>query len=346
GARIDEGVLPWILHGRGFDDAVLARSHETQWRLARRFVLPAARAPATVIVTGARTAILSRIDGIGVGLDHSMFGASHTWGTREDGFHAPEIADFGSFRYTTGDAWIDLPAGTLDDAAVVKADLIVYGRKPAQRATEIRIGDRIAWKGMLATGITTLRVPVVPADHGRARIRIVSDTVDPSELGAGDTRVLGVGVIGLRPMPADATTESGPDMAAFRATLGVVGEIVEPVNASATGSQALILDLRNAGTAYWPSFREHPEPAGVVKIALQWYRRDRPEVKVGDNRWPLAVSMLGSDHMRVRVPLHAFADGGAPFSAGDYVVRISMVREGFALFANEEPVTIAVRVTR
>jgi hypothetical protein len=345
-ARLASGAPSWVLHGPEFNDTGLTLTNGREWQLHRRFVLPAMKAPAHEVATGSKTVMLSRIDGIGAGTGQRMFGAERAWGSAENGFHSTETADFGSFRYTTGDAWIDIPASSLESVDALKMDLLTFGRKPGPRRTKISVGDTVAWDGSLEPGIATIRVPLrTTFAPGNVRIRIVSQRVDRAELGDGDPRRdIGVGLIGVRTLRTGEPVEAGPDMAPFGAALYVAGELVEPVVAPQRVEANVAIEVCNTGTAYWPSYREHPDPAGVVKLSLQWYRRGDPTSPVADNRWPLAVSMLSGDRIRIRVPLRPVTAQGTRLAAGDYDVELGMVREGYALFPNVKPVSIVVRV--
>jgi hypothetical protein len=126
--------------------------------------------------------------------------------------------------------------------------------------------------------------------------------------------------------------------------LTVVGRVREPVQIAAGAKSSLTVDVTNTGRAYWPSYREHENPAGVVKLALQWHPHARHDVLVANDRWPLAVSMLPGDRMRMLVPLTAATGEGRALAPGDYDLAITMVREGFALFPPEPEGTRWLRV--
>ena len=105
-----------------------------------------------------------------------------------------------------------------------------------------------------------------------------------------------------------------------------------------------MLDVRNIGNEYWPTVRELGGPAGAVQIALRWYRRDKPAAFVGDNRWPMSVSLLPGDRTRVRVPLVPIGLDGRPLPPGQYEVNVAMVRETVALFSDNGDAVLSIPV--
>ena len=92
----------------------------------------------------------------------------------------------------------------------------------------------------------------------------------------------------------------------------------------------LTIDIRNAGSAYWPTARELGTHVGAVEIALRWHRRDKSKSLVADNRWPLVISLFPGDHTRIKVPLAPTDLDGNALRPGNYDVRIGMIREGVA----------------
>jgi len=106
----------------------------------------------------------------------------------------------------------------------------------------------------------------------------------------------------------------------------------------------VVLDVTNTGIEFWPSVRDLGSPAGAIQIALRWYRRANRDEIVGDNRWALAISMLPGDRTRVRVPLAPIALEGKPLPPGEYEVRIGLVREKVALFADNGDAVVSLPV--
>ena len=87
---------------------------------------------------------------------------------------------------------------------------------------------------------------------------------------------------------------------------------------------------------------------GAIQIGIRWYRRDKSNTMVGDNRWPLSISLLSGDHTLVRVPLVPIALDRKPLPPGEYEVRIGMARETVAMFADNGDgiLTIPVVITQ
>jgi hypothetical protein len=106
-----------------------------------------------------------------------------------------------------------------------------------------------------------------------------------------------------------------------------------------------VLDVRNAGSHWWPTVRDLDGPIGAVRIALRWYPRGDPDRYVADNRWSLAIALLPGDRTRIRVPLAATGLDGSPLLPGDYEVRLFLVREGHAIFPDDNESVVRTAVT-
>lgn len=344
-ARLGEGGHAWLLHDATFDDAGLVLSHRQSWTLRRAFVVPQPRAPATHTAAETSVVTLSRVDGFDANFATQMFGGEPVWGSRERGFHAPETADFGTFRYTDGNAWIDVPSASLQECDALKVDLLAYARAPARRHVSITADGNVLWTGFVDAGIATLRVPLA-IEMGRptVRIGIVSDVVDPGDMGANDRRRIGVGLIGIRALRSGEPHEAGAGMEGFDAAIAIAGSVRDPIVITAGGRGQVTMTIRNAGSAYWPAYREHEAPVGVVKIALSWTHHGKRDVPAATGRWPLAVSMLGGDRLQLRVPVAPPAPDGKPLPAGDYDVQVRMVREGVGYFPDTPVGTVTLRV--
>jgi len=308
--------------------------------------VPQLRAPATQVAAETNVVTLSRVDGVDPLFAARMFGGERAWGSREEGFHAPETADFGTFRYTNGNAWIDVPSASLRGCDALKVDLVVYARSPSRTNVSITADGRVLWQGLVGSAIATVRAPLAieaKQDRPTVRIGIVSDVVDRREMSADDRRRLGVGLIGMRPLRPGEPQEAGASMEGFLADVSIVGPVRDPIVVPADGTASVTLAIRNAGVAYWPAYREHEAPVGVVKIALTWTRAGGI---VGAGRWPLAVSMLAGDRTKLRVPIEPPAPAGKRLPPGDYDVRLRLVREGVGLFPDTPAgsVTLHVRI--
>ena len=134
-------------------------------------------------------------------------------------------------------------------------------------------------------------------------------------------------------------------MNGFRSNLGFVGLSPGSRQIASGGAGDFVLDVRNIGNEYWPTVRELGGPAGAVEIALRWYRRDKPAAFVGDNRWPMSVSLLPGDRTRVRVPLVPIGLDGRPLPPGQYEVDVAMVRETVALFSDNGDAVLRSRLS-
>jgi len=199
-AKHAAGRPAWLLHSADQSLAGLRTTRAGEWWLHRHFVTPAERAPASTTTRDSVHVVLSRIDGLDLDFGNRRFGEEPFWGIAESGFFASEIAAFGTFRYTNGNAWMDLPAAALSGVQALVLDVFVYAPRPVSRHLEVTLDGRPAWTGSVGAGLTTLRIPVTGI-HGAkpVRIGIVSERADPADLGRNNPRVgLSAGLVGLR----------------------------------------------------------------------------------------------------------------------------------------------------
>jgi hypothetical protein len=343
-AKAELGRPAWLLHGAALWRTGLRVSQRNEWWLTRQFLVPTTRPPATTVAKQDLQLILSRVDGLDPSFATRMFGGERVWGAREGGFADAEVAPFGTFRRVDVSAWIEVPAEVLRNAVALKLDLFCSAQEGAQCPLHVTIGTEVAWTGGVGSGVSTLRVPIPKPLHGDlARIGFTSEHADPMNMSKHDPRV-GIGLIGIRPLQAGEPAASEPGMQGFRSRLALVGLPPGALLMPANGETNLVLDVENAGAAYWPTVRELGGPAGAVQIALRWHRRDQKEPFVGDNRWPLTVSMLAGDRMRLSVPLRPIGLDAKPLPPGEYDVRIGMVRETVALFADNGDAVLSIPV--
>jgi hypothetical protein len=268
------------------------------------------------------------------------------WGAHDGGFFDSEIAPFGEFRYTDGRAWIEVPAASLRDAKALKVDLFSYAKHGARSWVSIFIDGRPVWTGDVDPGISTLRVPLPgPSDADVARIEILSQIANPIDINPDDFRIgLSIGLIGMRPLHAGEPRPNGPSIHGFRSHLAPVALTFLPLQISPGHVTDLLLDVTNVGTEYWPTVRELGTAAKAIQVAIRWYRKGDDGAFVGDNRWSLAVSMLPGDRTRVRVPLVPIGLDGKALPTGDYEVKVGMVRETVALFADNGDAVLSIPI--
>ncbi|MEO8565964.1 MAG: hypothetical protein ABI541_06235 [Betaproteobacteria bacterium] len=345
-AKLQLGHPAWLLHGPELWRDGVEIHDQREWWITRSRLLVSNRPPATQRITVQSQLILSRVNRLDPTFATRMFGGERIWGAHDGGFFDCEIAPFGQFRYTDGQAWIDVPAEALRGAQALKVDVFSYAKQGASHWISVLVDGQPAWTGDVGPGVSTLRVPVSGVIAGDiARIGILSQAVDPAEMNANDPRAnLSIGLIGIRPLHADEPRASGPGVDGFRSHLASIGLPSEPERIPAGHSVDFVLDVTNTGREYWPSARELGSPANAIQIALRWYRKGNRSEFVGDNRWGLSVSMLPGDRTRLQVPLAPIGLDGKPLPPGEYDVHVGMVRETVALFADNGDEVLSIPV--
>jgi hypothetical protein len=346
-AKMRLGRPAWLLYGPDLPRTGLLLETVRDWRVTRKFIAPTTRAPATSAAHNETRLFLARALGLDRGFGGRMFGGEWAWGARDEGFFESEVAPFGMFRYTRGYAGILLPAAPLRSAVALKVDLFTFAEPGTTRAAQVGINNQAIWSGDLAGGVTTLIIPVRDAFRDDvAHFELWSETVDPGSMGIADSRsAIGVGLIGVRPLAAESMAAQEPGVEGFHARLAAHGLPGEPLRVLPGKECSFVLDVENAGTTWWPTVRELGGPLGAVQIALRWHRRETPEELVGDNRWPMSVSLLAGDRTRMQVPLAAVGLNGTPLAPGDYEVRVFLVREGHGVFSDDDSGVVRIPVT-
>jgi hypothetical protein len=344
------GHPAWLLHEQEMWRSGADLSDEREWTIVRKGLKPVEKPPATEVAMLKSALVLSRINGLDPTFATRMFGGERIWGARDSGFFPAEVAPFGQFRYTNGLAWIDVPANALRGAEALKVDVFSYAKQGVTRRMSVLIDGHEAWAGDVFPGINTLRIPVSGRfDGGTARVEIHGEVFNAAEMNTADLRTgLSVGLVGIRPLHAGEPKPNAVGIQGFRSGIALVGSGADPLRVSFAQPSTFVLDVANTGIEFWPSVRELGGPTGAIQIALRWYRRANRDEIVGNNRWALAISMLPGDRTRVRVPLAPTALDGKPLPPGEYEVRIGLVREKVALFADngDAVVSLPVVVTR
>jgi hypothetical protein len=292
--------------------------------------------------------ILSRVDGLDRTFASRMFGGERIWGAREHGFFGTEIATFGMFRYTNGDAWLEVPTEPLRAADGLKVDVFTFAKEGVQRWLRIAIDGRAAWEGNVAAGLATIRVPIPHLQTGDvARIQIQSERADPADMGADDPRTgLSVGLLGIRPFRRSDTVVVPFESQGFCSEVKRVADGPSPIKISGSGGGDFVADVTNCGSELWQSKRDAEADAeGSVEIALRWHERAKPNTIVADNRWPLLLSLLRGDRTKIKVPLEPVGADGQKLRPGEYDVDVEFVHEPGTLLSHGPKANLSIPVT-
>jgi hypothetical protein len=340
------GRPAWLLYGQNLSSMGMALEQLRTWRLTSRYVVPSNQPPAVEVGEQTWRLTLCRVDRIQSSSETRMFGGERRWDAAESGFLSEEVAGFGSFRRIDGFAWIDVPSARLRDSEAMKVDIVYLGKKEDSRWFHILINNEPVWSGSVSADLHTLRVPLPkPLVGDIARITLVNGAAGPTRNVAAEAATPGdIGLIGIRPLGAGERKSNEPAMRGFRSSLLFPQSLSSPLQVSTKTTTEFLLDVANAGTEYWPTVRELGTYAGAVQIGIRWYRRDKSNAIVGDNRWPLSISLLSGDHTLLRVPLVPTALDGKPLPPGEYEVRIGMVREMVGFFADNGDAILSIPV--
>ena len=329
-AKAAEGRPAWLLHPPETWRTGAHWSDEKSWWVTREVIVPSVKPPATTVEKRSFQIVLSRVDGLDRTFASRMFGAERIWGVAEGGFFSSEVASFGMFRYTNGDAWLDVPAAPLRDADVLKVDVFTFAREGAQRQLRISVGVHTVWEGKVPAGLASIRAPIPELPPGdTVRVAIQSEHADRADMGTDDPRIgLSVGLIGIRPVRKGEAIGAAFGHGAFCAALAGVAVGPGKIRMKRSESTTFVADVTNCGELPWREARD-PEglAAGSTQIALRWNERAAPHRIVADDRQPLLVSLLSGDRTRIRLPLQPLGRDGKPLPAGEYDVGVQVVHE-------------------
>ena len=345
-AKSRRGRPAWLLYGQNLWRMGADLEQVRTWRLTSHYVAPSNQPPAVEVGEQTWHLTLCRVDRIQPSFATRMFGGERRWDAAESGFLPEEVTGFGSFRRIDGFAWIDVPSARLRDSEAIKVDIVYLGEKDESRRFHILINNVPVWSGNIAPGLRTLRVPVLKPTVGDiARITLVSGAAAPTRrVAAEPSTPRDIGLIGIRVLAAGEPTSNESTMRGFRSSLLFFQSLSLPLQIPTKGTTEFLIDVGNAGTEYWPTVRELGSYVGAVQIGIRWYRRDKSNTMVGDNRWPLFISLLSGDHTLVRVPLAPTALDRNPLPPGEYEVRIGMVRETVGVFADNGDAILSIPV--
>lgn len=347
-AKAASGHPAWLLHAPDTWQTGAKWSDRQAWWITRDVVVPSFKPPAKMVEKRTSQIILSRVDGLDRTFASRMFGGERIWGVREHGFFGTEIASFGMFRYTNGDAWLEVPTDPLRAADGLKVDVFTFAKEGVQRWLRIGIDGHAAWEGNVAAGLATIRVPIPHLPAGDvARIQIQSERADPADMGADDPRVgLSVGLLGIRPFRRSDTVVVPFESQGFCSALKRVAGGPGPIKISGTSGSDFVADVSNCGSESWRSKRDAEAGAeGSVQIALRWRERGKPNTIVADNRWPLSLSLLPGDRTKIKVPLKPVGGNGQRLRPGEYDVDVAFVHEPGALLSHGPNASLSIPVT-
>ena len=339
--KLELGHSAWLLHDDFLPRTGAVLTTAATWEFERRVVEPTPKAPATRVVAEREKLALSRLVALDPLVAARTFGGEPVWGADEEGFYRTEITPFGMFRYTNGEGSIVVPAEGLRDAVALKIDLFSFARPDRMREVTVLIDGERAWSGSVAPALSTLRVPVVPPSAPTVTITIRSEIVPAAEGGSSDPRTLGVGLLGIRALRENEAKAPAEGVAGFRSALARVGPSV-PIATQPGGTANVVLDVTNAGSVPWAALQDVGTPVGATRLAIRWHPRGVVDRFVADNRADFGVALLPGDRTRMLVGLTASGLDGKPLPPGDYDVRIGLVREGMALFADNGDVMLTI----
>jgi hypothetical protein len=230
-------------------------------------------------------------------------------------------------------------------ATTVAFDFFLWSPSGKPHNLQIRVDGRAAWDGPIASGVTTIRIPLRPSNPQDAvAVDIVSETFDTQTIDPGDRRGrVGVALLGARFEQSSSRDDGAPGIEGFRSRLEF-GSRNPALPIPRDGQASVAITAVNVGSRTWPSLRENGVD-GAVQFGLRWYRKEPGSPLLADNRWPLALTLLPGEQLELLLPLVPIGLDGARLMPGEYAVSVGMVREKHAWFVDGGDALINLDVT-
>jgi hypothetical protein len=343
-AKADVGASAWLMHAPGLSLGGTRSERMHAQTVSSLRIVGAPHAPVRNVEQRSLDIVLTRISGLEHETLFRRFGAEPHWQVEEQGFLRPEATRFGTLRLTNGNAKMTVRAPEATAATAVVFDVFLWSPsgKPVQSAILLD-GERI-WSGSAQSGPNTLRAPLTSVPRAPFTLELRSETFDTRSVNPTDLRgPVGLAVLGIRLEKGDPPVDRDSSMAGFASRLEAEPpEQLQPIRRDQEA--AVTMEVTNAGSRVWPAMREHGID-GAILFGIRWSPADEPNRLVADNRWPLAIRLAPGDGTRISVPLVPLGLDGTRLSPGKYSLRIGLVRENYAWFADAGDKLIQRHVT-
>ena len=310
--------------------------------LTRRYIAPAYTPLPKHIANETTEILLTPVRGLAPGLAPRNAGAARDWRLADRGFYRDEPSGPFTARWTDGHAELALPPWPADELEI---------RLAVARDTDVRIAidGTPFFDGALAVGEHTLR-HALPRNAGAPRIlSIESSTFVPEARGLGtDPRSLGVSVRAIRLIDDSVgwMTPMSPDEAYRSAVRPAGGNVALAHRVGRTGDAPMLaIDVENRGDAVWPAAVDAVGANHYVALGILWQRAGA-HAPVLEQRVQLPYSLRPGERVRMNVRLDGAATGPATLPEGAYDVRVGLVHEGVAWFADRGQRTLEFHVQR
>jgi hypothetical protein len=305
--------------------------------ITRDYIAPTPTPLPSVIEHEATRIFVTPVSGLQTHSDPRLLGAYRDWNIDDSGFYREELGREWSWRWTDGDAAIVLPPVAAD-----RLELVLLVPEYRSVRASIALNGESLHEGVLGPGIVHLEFPLA----GRPVVReltIQSDTFVPKELGLDslDNRRLGVAVLAVRLLDSSVArmrADSGAD--SYRAKLAMVNRNDEkPIVIVLQKASNIPLEIANRSDLIWPARNDLRSGEAPVALGMTW-------MMPGDStpRLEQRVDLPFSLHPGERLLLAPALDPGT-LPPGKYEVRIGLVHEGVAWFAQRGEALIRVPVT-
>lgn len=331
-AKAEIGANAWLLHAPGLSLAGTLYERAHTQTLSSLRVGGSSQAPARTVEKRSLEFVLSRISGLDRDALFRRFGAEPHWGVEEQGFLDPEVTQFGVLRLTNGNAKFLIRAPEAAAVSAVAFDVFHWSPSGEPARSEILLDGEAIWSGLVQSGVATLRASIDRVSKVPFTLELRSATFDTRHLDPSDLRgKVGLALLGIRLERGASLPDHDRGMAGFASRLDAGDSGLQPIRRDL--ESALTIGVMNSGTRSWPAMHDHGTD-GAVMFGIRWWPADAPDRLSADNRWPLAFRLDPGEGTRIRVPIVPVGLDGKRLAPGRYIVKIGLVREKHAWFAD------------
>jgi hypothetical protein len=274
-------------------------------------------------------------------------GAQHVLEVGEDGFYLDQTKSDSPSRWTTGKGVLEFH--------------FTNGRRPQRLEVAIpNSGPSGTNLAILANGEQLFNGHIGPdpwsakLDLGRLdnvgqdlEVMLVSGTFVPADVypGSTDHRELGVLVQWVRPILGPATNNSSMSaLPIYRSKI----QLEEPsarIHVPVGGKLPVVFLVKNLGALTWLPFGA--SQGGDVRLGMRWFSAGHARL-MGEARADFSGAIHTGGVARIPAVLWPVDSEGKPLAPGQYILDVSMVREGVCWFEEQgdETMSLQVDVTR
>ncbi len=274
-------------------------------------------------------------------------GAQHVLEVGEDGFFLDQTTSGSPSRWTTGEGVLEFhfAKGRRPQHLEVR----ISNSGPSGTSLAILANGEEIFNGHIGPGPWSTNLDLGRLTNIRENLEVVlrSGTFVPADVypGSTDHRKLGVLVQWVRPLFGPETKGVlQPELPIYRSSI----QLEEPsarIHVRVGGKLPVVFLVKNLGMLTWLPFGE--SQGGDVRLGMRWFSAGHARL-MGEARADFSGSIHTGGVARIPAVLWPVDSEGKPLGPGQYILDVSMVREGACWFEEQgdKTMSLPVEVTR